>query len=382
MFQKHFVIKLSFSLAWPKLRWLASVVKMPTQTSPSVNCCNTIMSESPLSRPPICPSVDFRLTFIGSRDIRAYDTPPATPTQMDSFAHQLVKEIRSIYSSLQALSGLKPSPQVDTLLTRLVEICTASHSEALASYLLSLQGVDGLFAALRVLCAAAEGELEKYWTLRILDTSRQSSSAQPKPSWKSTKTLLASFPYYQNYVDLSRLEFSSLEAFLPACSTSCRPSPCKLAFIGSGPLPLTSLCVLERYQEAIVHNVDRDADAVRDSRDLARALGLEDRMTWACEDVGGTQRMTNWKDYQVIFLAALVGMDSQSKVEILAKIAKEAVPGTLVVVRSARGLRGVLYPVLELEDGVKDAGYEILAVVHPWTKVVNSIVILKVKSQI
>jgi nicotianamine synthase len=68
-------------------------------------------------------------------------------------------------------------------------------------------------------------------------------------------------------------------------------------------------------------------------------------MTWACEDVGAVQRVTNWKDFQVIFLAALVGMDSKSKVEILGKIAREAEPGTFVVVRSARGLRSVLYPV-------------------------------------
>jgi nicotianamine synthase len=34
--------------------------------------------------------------------------------------------------------------------------------------------------------------------------------------------------------------------------------------------------------------------------------------------------------------------------------------------------------VLELENDLRGAGYEIMAVVHPWTKVVNSVVILKV----
>jgi nicotianamine synthase len=93
---------------------------------------------------------------------------------MDAHAHQLVWEVRDIHTALKGLSSLKPSPQVDELLIRLVGICIASHSEAFASYVLSIRGVDELCTALRPLCATAEGELEKYWTLRILDTARQS----------------------------------------------------------------------------------------------------------------------------------------------------------------------------------------------------------------
>jgi nicotianamine synthase len=46
-----------------------------------------------------------------------------------------------------------------------------------------------------------------------------------------------------------------------------------------------------------------------------------------------------------VFLAALVGMDNETKMGILGSLARKLKRGTLVVARSARGLRSVLYPV-------------------------------------
>ena len=60
---------------------------------------------------------------------------------------------------------------------------------------------------------------------------------------------------------------------------------------------------------------------------------------------GKTQHSTPWKDFDVVFLAALVGIDTCSKLAILKELAKRLKPGTLVVARSAHGLRSVLYPV-------------------------------------
>lgn len=80
-------------------------------------------------------------------------------------------------------------------------------------------------------------------------------------------------------------------------------------------------------------------------------------MTFACEDVNvsgerdgrvsasvSAQR-TDWKAYQVVFLAALVGMDTESKLSILESLGRKLEAGTIVVARSAQGLRSVLYPV-------------------------------------
>lgn len=87
-------------------------------------------------------------------------------------------------------------------------------------------------------------------------------------------------------------------------------------------------------------------------------------MTFSCEVVGSTDAVatpespadsqsddgeittsTNWKVFNIVFLAALVGMDSATKIQILASLKEKLEKGTLVVARSAWGVRGVLYPV-------------------------------------
>lgn len=90
---------------------------------------------------------------------------------------------------------------------------------------------------------------------------------------------------------------------------------------------------------------------------------------------------TDWASFDVLFLAALVGMDNGTKMGILASLARKMRPRALVVARSARGLRSVLYPVLELSSELEKMGLEVLAEVHPWTKVVNSVVVMRVKER-
>lgn len=172
----------------------------------------------------------------------------------------------------------------------------------------------------------------------------------PAATPTETRQLLHTFPYYQNYLDLSRIECSTLSAFLP-CSTSSTPN---FAFIGSGPLPLTSLCLLDIYPSVHVHNIDRDISALQISRDLCDRLGYTERMTFACTDVSADNDLsankTKWEGFDVVFLAALVGMDTQSKLSILGSLAKKLKTGALVVARSAKGLRSVLYPVSRVYD--------------------------------
>ena len=71
-------------------------------------------------------------------------------------------------------------------------------------------------------------------------------------------------------------------------------------------------------------------------------------MSFACADVSAedsASETTKWDEFDVVFLAALVGMDTSSKLAILGSLARKLRPGALVVARSAKGLRSVLYPV-------------------------------------
>ncbi|EOA86670.1 hypothetical protein ACJQWK_08512 [Exserohilum turcicum] len=302
-------------------------------------------------------------------------TPPGTPNATSTAAHQLVSEIRDIHDALCELTSLAPAPRINALLTRLVDLCVVPYSVDFTTRFFQISGVEVLCEKLRPICSAAEGELEKHWAQRMID------ELDTNPHTPAT-TILQTFPYYTNYIDLSRLEASIINSFIDTPPTS-------IAFLGSGPLPLTSLCFLSRYPYATLHNVDRDATALALSSALCTKLGVAARMKFEREDVslevegqdGGNVVGVGakWTQAQVVFLAALVGMDTQTKLGILRDVVGKLRKGTLVVVRSAWGVRGVLYPILTLSEDLQALGLEVLAEVHPWTKVVNSVVVLRVK---
>jgi nicotianamine synthase len=102
--------------------------------------------------------------------------------------------------------------------------------------------------------------------------------------------------------------------------------------------------MLDRYPDASVHNIDRDVGALQVSQELSERLGYAG-MSFACEDVTTNTTATDWASFEVVFLAALVGTDTASKMGILESLARKLRPGALVVARSAQGLRSVLYPV-------------------------------------
>lgn len=79
-------------------------------------------------------------------------------------------------------------------------------------------------------------------------------------------------------------------------------------------------------------------------------------------------------EYEVVYLAALVGMDKQEKNRVIDHLAEYMAPGSLLMLRSAHGARAFLYPVVEAED-LK--GFEVLTVFHPTDEVINSVVIAR-----
>lgn len=200
---------------------------------------------------------------------------------------------------------------------------------------------------------------------------------------------LQAFPYYQNYIDLTRLELAALYAITSSSSASIR----KIAFIGSGPLPLSSLCLrdalnskdspfgvppapmtssldLDTDLNAVVvgkcepeyvtlMNIDRDDEALDLSRRLCQALGTRGTgMEFLCADLGAvakhkhkleidemTKSEHGLQDYDAVFLAALVGEGQEEKEDMIEKVAGQMKEGSILVVRSADGMRALLYPV-------------------------------------
>lgn len=263
-----------------------------------------------------------------------------------------------LYNTLLSAPTLTPTPTTNATFTELVILCTYPHDAPTVHQILTNPQITTLAHPLRSICSQAEFHLESFWTTQMLK-----STTQP-----AAEAALQSFPYYKNYMDLARLELSAI------ASVHLAPID-TIAFIGSGPLPLSSLCFarLLTPPPKVVHNIDCDAHAVEVSSRLCGMLG-EGVLTFQkaqAEEVG------NLAGFGVVVVAGLVGEGVEGKKSVLRAVVEACEVGTLVVIRSARGLRTLLYQEVEVGE-LREVGLEVLVVVHPWNWVVNSVVVARV----
>ncbi|XP_057434010.1 nicotianamine synthase-like [Lotus japonicus] len=270
---------------------------------------------------------------------------------MENQKEVIVGKVCEIYAKISKLENLNPSNHVNELFTQLVTTCT-THCE-LDVTLLS-QEVKETIAKLIKLCGKAEGLLESHYSAII-------------GSHENPLNHIKSFPYYSNYLKLSHLEFTML-------TSHCTQVPSQLAFIGSGPLPLTSIMLATFYMKnTCFHNYDMDPSANAKAYDLVSSdPDLSKRMFFHTTDIAHVSNAL--KEYNVVFLAALVGMDKKGKESVINHLAKHMAPGAVLVLRSAHGARAFLYPVVDPSD-LK--GFEVLSVFHPTDEVINSVIVAR-----
>ncbi|XP_076932881.1 nicotianamine synthase-like [Bidens hawaiensis] len=267
----------------------------------------------------------------------------------------LVEKVCQIYDKISKLETLKPSKDVNRLFTELVTTCIPPSTINMA---ILPQNIQETRSKLIRLCGEAEGHLEAHFSNLL--------ASFPNPLHH-----LDAFPYYSNYLKLSQLEFDILSRHY---STELDVVPKRVAFVGSGPLPLTSI-VLASYhlKEASFHNYDIDKSAnSMASRLVSSDDDLSKRMLFHTRDI--MEVTDSLKEYDVVFLAALVGMDIDDKVKVIKHLAKYMASGAILMLRSAHGARAFLYPVVNPEDL---QGFEVLSIFHPQDEVINSVVIAR-----
>ncbi|XP_059648423.1 nicotianamine synthase-like [Cornus florida] len=260
----------------------------------------------------------------------------------------LVEKICELYEKISKLESLKPSKDVDMLLTQLVVTCIPP-SPIDATKL--PKRVQETRSKLIRLCGEAEGHLESHFSTIL-------------GSYDNPLDHLTIFPYYSNYLNLSQLEFNIL-------TKNYAHVPTRVAFVGSGPLPLTSIVLASRHLTATTfHNYDIDPSAnSMASRLVSSHPDLSKRMFFHTADIMNVT--DELKDYEVVFLAALVGVGKAEKVRVINHLAKYMAPGAILMLRSAHGARAFLYPVI---DPCDLHGFEMLSVFHPTDDVINSVV--------
>jgi nicotianamine synthase len=279
--------------------------------------------------------------------------PPQLPHSVDMGCQEepLVQKVCDLYLQISSLESLKPSKDVNMIFTQLVLTCMPSSPIDVTKL---CKRVQEMRSKLIRLCGEAEGLLESHFSTIL-------------GSYENPLDHLTIFPYYSNYLKLSLLEFTIL-------SQHCAHVPSKIAFVGSGPLPLTSIVLASNHLiDTTFHNYDIDPLA----NSMAVALvssdpDLSKRMFFHTNDI---MNVTNaLKDYEVVFLAALVGMDKEDKVKVIDHLAKYMAPGAFLMLRSAHGARAFLYPVV---DPCDLRGFDVLSVFHPTDEVINSVVIAR-----
>lgn len=103
---------------------------------------------------------------------------------------------------------------------------------------------------------------------------------------------------------------------------------------------------------------------------------LKTRMVFhTCDIMKVTEEL---KQYEVVFLAALVGMEKEEKLRVIEHLSEFMSEGAYLMVRSAHGGRAFLYPVVEDCDLV---GFEVLSVFHPTDEVINSVILARKKTR-
>lgn len=216
--------------------------------------------------------------------------------------------IPALYRTLASLDSYAPSPEVNQLFGRLVDlVLSGSGSVGLG---------ESAVRELRAICATAEYRLERHWSARV---------AASNDPWAT----LARFPYIENYQRLAAMEHEGLLA-------TGASVPDRAAFVGGGPLPLSALRLADHGWSGTV--IDHDPEAVA----LARALVSTFDVNLSVRLADGAA--VDYTDHDLIHVAALVGGAEGEGV--FERIEATAATGTTLLARSVHGRRQLLYPPL------------------------------------
>jgi nicotianamine synthase len=265
-------------------------------------------------------------------------------------ASRVGDQISLIHEALSRAPDLEPGPTVNALFGDLLTACQYRGGEDPAA-VLSDPRIAAQLPRLRELCAAGEYLLERAWARRIIDA--------PDPD-----SQLAAFPYLGNYEQLTRLELNTLAGVGVDLGQVRR-----ICFLGGGPLPLSAL-LMSRELSVPVDVVDISAEAAVLAADVTRRLSLPALVHVHHADAAQFDAVA---DSDVVVLAALVGSEPAGKRRVLDALRERMRSGSTLLVRSAHGLRTVLYPPLDLADLQE---WIPLGVVHPFNAVVNSVVVV------
>lgn len=251
--------------------------------------------------------------------------------------------LKTLYNKITSLESYKPSKNVNTLFSKLVKVALTegSSSSLTANELTNLQRI----------CSLSEFELEKHWAEKLITNKKPLDEIE-------------SFPYINNYRKLTKMEWYSLLS----CS---KHEDHNILFVGGGPLPLTAIILASEYDNKVTI-LEKDDEAANISMQLITKLKLSDKINVIKIDAS---KFDGYKNFNVIMVAALAGINKNVKKKILSKIKSQSKNGIHVLARSSWGMREILYRPID-SDIFKLFKTEIE--VRPHNDIVNSVIIFTI----
>lgn len=247
--------------------------------------------------------------------------------------------MESAIRRVMSLPRLVPSPEVDAAFMALRrEVARATEYPAIT---------PEVAAELRRRCAMIESEAERQWACDI------AQAAHPREAIKKA-------PHYEVYGELVRRELSLIDRSGLVVDQSA-----EIAIIGSGPLPLTAWWLRSITGAKLTH-VDISEAAIRASECVTCALD------WRCQHIvsDGQDVALDPECYDVIYVAGLAGRDGREKQRIIDSVLSGLKPDGRIVMRSAHGVRGLLYPAFSVDD---IHGIQLKEAYHPTDEIINSV---------
>ncbi|GJJ09705.1 hypothetical protein Clacol_003929 [Clathrus columnatus] len=271
----------------------------------------------------------------------------------------VLSQLVDLYYRVLALPSLAPSPKVNQTFSELVSLCLqikvpSNHLTYHLDEICKKDNNNFNIFSLITRAMEAEGYMERYWA-GILATA------------DNLQTAMRLFWYWDNYATLTKYELESLKA--AGCSTFRR-----VAFVGSGPLPLTAILIAQEIKSHVVL-YDRDAEA----NELA--IAWVKKLPWGKEqfsfrdadvwDVAPDEFM----QYDIVWIAASVGANGKEKSGVIKHVRKGMRPGAFLAIRSVEMGCSLLYPEVQHSE-LGDV--DIVRHDDPPQGVVNSVIVLRV----
>lgn len=242
------------------------------------------------------------------------------------FIEPTVEEVLEVYENayniLKSAEDKSPrNEKVNKALYSLVNTVLAFEDKRNTEKILNDSIVQKNQIHMRNLLSKAESEMEKFFTEKFL-LNQQLTLATVKE-----------FLYWKCYESLVEIERFGLEKITTTLPTS-------MAFVGSGPLPLTAL-LWQFVTKGEVICLECDSDAVKQSAKLIKRLGKEDNI----KVVEADGCLFDYQGLDFVMIASLV----PNKNEIMKQISSTA-ENALIGIRNVEDLHTLLYEPLKEEE--------------------------------